>query len=95
MSASFPDERLRKLDTALLEPRYTSLVCAEEVGLLSRDDAEEDRRQVYFELTGEAERRLFGALNEMDEHRGDIAKAFDELTRSFRQTTRRGSTRRS
>jgi len=61
---------------------------AEEVGLLSRDDAEEDRRLVYLELTREAERRLFGALNEMDEHRGDISKAFDELTRSVRQARR-------
>jgi DNA-binding MarR family transcriptional regulator len=61
---------------------------AEEAGLLSRDDAEEDRRLVYLELTREAERRLFGALNEMDEHRGDISKAFDELTRSVRQARR-------
>ena len=50
--------------------------------------AEEDRRLVYLELTREAERRLFGALNEMDEHRGDISKAFDELTRSVRQARR-------
>jgi len=59
---------------------------AEDIGLLSRDDAEEDRRLVYLELTREAERRLFGALKEMDEHRADLAKAFGELTRSFRKT---------
>jgi DNA-binding MarR family transcriptional regulator len=59
---------------------------AEDIGLLSRDDTEEDRRLVYLELTREAERRLFGALKEMDEHRADLAKAFGELTRSFRQT---------
>ena len=52
---------------------------AEEVGLVRREDAEEDRRLVYLELTEEAERRLYGALNEMDRHRGEIAQAFDEL----------------
>ena len=62
---------------------------AEEVGLVRREDAEEDRRLVYLELTEEAERRLYGALNEMDRHRGEIAQAFDELTRSFRHTATR------
>jgi DNA-binding MarR family transcriptional regulator len=62
---------------------------AEEAGLVRRDDAEEDRRLVYLELTEEAERRLYGALNEMDRHRGEIAQAFDELTRSFHQTATR------
>lgn len=62
---------------------------AEEAGLVRRDEAEEDRRLVYLELTEEAERRLYGALNEMDRHRGEIAQAFDELTRSFRRTATR------
>jgi len=62
---------------------------AEEAGLVRRDDAEGDRRLVYLELTEEAERRLYGVLNEMDRHRGEIAQAFDELMSSFRQTATR------
>lgn len=62
---------------------------AEEAGLLRREDAEDDRRLVYLELTDEGNRRLFGALDEMDGHRGEITQAFDALTQSFRKASRR------
>jgi DNA-binding MarR family transcriptional regulator len=62
---------------------------AEEAGLVGRDTPEEDRRLVYFGLTGEGERRLGGALREMEQYRAEVAEAFDELTRSFRLATSR------
>jgi DNA-binding MarR family transcriptional regulator len=60
---------------------------AEQAGLLCRSEAEADRRLVYLEVTAEGERRLYGALREMNLDRGEVAEAFEELTESFRRAT--------
>jgi DNA-binding MarR family transcriptional regulator len=61
---------------------------AEEVGLVYREQSDEDLRVVYVRLTREGEKRLRGALLENDEYRAEVTDAFSELTASFQAASR-------
>jgi|SRR5581483_9169074 len=82
-------ERLNFTDLAqrlhLSANTVTELVArAEDAGLLRRERSTDDQRVVYVSLTHEGERRLRGALLENDQIRGELARAFEALSESFR-----------
>ncbi|MFL5926615.1 MAG: MarR family transcriptional regulator [Gaiellaceae bacterium] len=87
------DERLSLTEIAnslhLSRNSVTELCArAEDVGLVQREQSDEDLRVVYVRLTREGERRLCGALLENEDYRGEVTEAFAELTASFRATSR-------
>jgi DNA-binding MarR family transcriptional regulator len=59
---------------------------AEGIGLLRRERSASDARVVHLRLTDEGERRLSGALQELDADRHQLEEALRSLTRSFRRT---------
>jgi DNA-binding MarR family transcriptional regulator len=69
-----------------LSPNTVTELCgrAERAGLVIREDAAHDLRVVHVRLSAEGERRLAGALRQMDKYRDDLADAFAELTAAFK-----------
>jgi DNA-binding MarR family transcriptional regulator len=59
---------------------------AEQAGLVRRERSQQDGRVVFVRLTDEGERRLRAVLDENDEHRRELAAAFNALAESFDRT---------
>jgi len=75
----------------VLSPNSVTELCAraEEAGLLLREASTDDHRVVYLRLTEEGERRLRGALLEIEDYRAEALDAFAALSESFRVATAR------
>ena len=64
----------------LAQSTVTELVSrAEEVGLVTRAQSEDDGRVAYLALTAEGERRLAAAFTQLDVERERLREAFAEL----------------
>jgi DNA-binding MarR family transcriptional regulator len=69
-----------------LSPNTVTELCAraEKAGLIAREAAPHDGRVAYLRLTGEGDRRLAAAIEEIEADRKELSRALADLAASLR-----------